>query len=75
MREARRRRIIENSEKRLQRILGVTTGNDEGIRVNFSLRRKPTRIYVLVYFQNPINSELSCLLLTRRQNSQVGTQL
>ena len=29
-REARRRRILENSEKRLQRILGVTTSINEG---------------------------------------------
>lgn len=29
MREARRRRILENSEKRLQRILGAST-NEEG---------------------------------------------
>lgn len=35
LREARRKRIIENSEKRLQRILGVTTSNDGGKESEF----------------------------------------
>lgn len=54
MREARRRRIIENSEKRLQRILGVTTNNDEGNAVKFFFKQQtPTQKIFSFMFSEP----------------------
>lgn len=66
MREARRKRILENSEKRLQRILGVNS-NVEG---NFHLMSKQNVLEINLYFLLPQNH----LHLTPSQCHQLQKQ-